>query len=99
MTSISSIAASGLSAAQRHLDSSARNIASLSNPSVSRQPAIQNEGAGGGVSPLRTQSGEPGPELAKDLIYQLQSKNEFLASLEILKTDKATMGSLLDISA
>lgn len=99
MNALSSIAASGLRTAQTHLDASARNIASQSNPVASRQAARQGEAASAGVSPLLSQSGEAGPALEKDLIYQLQSKNEFLTNLQTLKTDQAKMGSLLDIIA
>lgn len=96
MTSISSIARSGMSAAQTQLDSSAHNVANLTTTGFRRQEVIQSEQAGGGVSATITKSSAEGAALETDVVAQLQAKNAFLANLRVFKTGSEMAGALLD---
>ena len=96
MTSISSIALSGMNAAQVTLNSSAHNIANLNTSGFRRQEVVQNSQSGGGVSTTLTTASIEGPALATDVVTQLQAKNAFLANLAVFKTSTAMAGTLLD---
>ena len=99
MTSISSIARFGMSAAQTQLDSSAHNVANLTTTGFRRQEVIQSEQAGGGVSATITKSSAEGAALETDVVAQLQAKNAFLANLRVFKTGSEMAGALLDLTA
>ena len=96
MASISSIALSGMRAAQTSLDASAHNVANLNTPGFRRQEVVQTEEKEGGVSTTITQSRVEGPALETDLVAQLQAKNAFLANLSVFKTSNQMAGGLLD---
>jgi flagellar basal body rod protein FlgG len=96
MNSITSIAASGMNAAQTLLNSSAHNIANLNTAGFRRQEVVQSEQAGGGVSASVTQASAEGSALEADVVSQLQAKNAFLASLAVFKTSNKMTGALLD---
>ena len=96
MASISSIALSGMRAAQTSLDASAHNVANLNTPGFRRQEVVQTEEKEGGVSTTITQSRVEGPALETDLVAQLQAKNAFLANLSVFKTSNQMAGALLD---
>lgn len=96
MASISSIALSGMRAAQTSLDASAHNVANLNTPGFRRQEVVQTEDKEGGVSTTITQSPVEGPALETDLVAQLQAKNAFLANLSVFKTSNQMAGALLD---
>ncbi len=99
MASISSIALSGMNAAQTSLNSSAHNIANTNTDGFRRQEVIQNAQAGGGVSTTLKTAGVVGSSLETDVVGQLQAKNSFLASLAVFKTSDAMAGALLDLKA
>jgi len=99
MASISSIALSGMHAAQTQLDVSAHNVANLSTEGFKRQEVVQTEQAGGGVSAAVTRSPMQGASLETDVVSQLQAKNAFLANLAVFKTSNAMAGALLDKTA
>lgn len=96
MTSISSIARSGMQAAQTALNSSAHNVANLNTDGFRRQQVRQSAQADGGVSTSISRSPKAGPDLQADLVAQLQAKNAFLANLKVFKTSDAMAGALLD---
>ena len=96
MASISSIALSGMRAAQTSLGASAHNVANLNTPGFRRQEVVQTEEKEGGVSTTITQSRVEGPALETDLVAQLQAKNAFLANLSVFKTSNQMAGALLD---
>lgn len=96
MTSISSIALSGMNAAQATLNSSAHNIANLNTSGFRRQEVVQNAQSGGGVSTTLTTASMAGSSLETDVVTQLQAKNAFLANLAVFKTSNAMTGALLD---
>lgn len=99
MTSISSIALSGMNAAQVALDSSAHNIANLNTPGFRRQEVGQSAQADGGVAATLATVDVEGASLETDVIAQLQAKNAFLASLAVFKASDKLAGALLDQTA
>lgn len=99
MSSISSIALSGLHAAQTSLDASASNIANLNTPGYRRQQAVQTTQAAGGVSTSMSAASAEGSALESDLVAQMQAKNAFLANLAVFKTSNQMAGALLDEKA
>jgi flagellar basal body rod protein FlgG len=99
MSSISSIALSGMNTAQTRLDASAHNVANLSTEGFRRQEVVQTEQSGGGVSPAIRRSASTGPALEQDVVEQLQAKNSFLANLAVFKTSNKMAGVLLDQKA
>jgi len=96
MTSISSIALSGMNAAQATLNSSAHNVANLNTSGFRRQEVVQIAQSGGGVSTTLTTASMAGSSLKTDVVTQLQAKNAFLANLAVFKTSNAMAGALLD---
>lgn len=96
MNSISSIALSGMNAAQASLNSSAHNIANVNTPNFRREEIVQSAQAGGGVTGARQQASVEGASLQADVVTQLQAKNAFLANLAVFKTSNQMAGALLD---
>lgn len=99
MASISSIALSGMNAAQTQLQASAHNVANLATEGFKRQEVVQTAQAGGGVKAAVTTSALQGNSLETDVVAQLQAKNSFLANLAVFKTSNAMAGALLDKTA
>jgi flagellar hook protein FlgE len=99
MASISSIALSGMNAAQTQLQASAHNVANLSTEGFKRQEVVQTEQPGGGVKASVTRSPLEGSSLETDVVAQLQAKNAFLANLAVFKTSNKMTGALLDQKA
>jgi len=99
MSSVNSIALSGLHAAQTALDASASNIANQNTPNFSRQQVVQTTQAAGGVSASVTSASAEGSALETDLVAQLQAKNAFLANIAVFKTSAKMAGALLDEKA
>ena len=99
MTSISSIAMSGMNAAQTTLNSSAHNVANLNTTGFRRQEVAQNAQIGGGVSTTLTNASAVGSSLKSDVVMQLQAKNSFLANLAVFKTSDKMAGALLNMTA
>jgi flagellar hook protein FlgE len=100
MLKLSTIAASGLQAAQTQLTASASNIANAQTAGYTRQAAALQAQPGGGVLarlvPVATTSG---PTLEADMVAQLQAKNAFMANLAVFKTQDKLAGSLLSLKA
>ena len=96
MTSISSIALSGMHAGQTALNASAHNVANLNTAGFRRQQVAQNAQVGGGVTTTLTQASAEGPALEADVVTQLQAKNAFLTNLRVFKTSDQMAGALLD---
>ena len=99
MSSIGSIALSGMSAAQVQLDTSAGNVANAQTAGYRRREVQQSPQKDGGVSTQVLASAEQGASLETDLVNQLQAKNAFLANLAVFKTSNAMAGALLDKEA
>lgn len=99
MTFISSIALSGMNAAQTQLQASVNNVANLSAPGYRRQEVVQTPQTGGGVQVQAVRTAEVGTSLEADVVAQLQAKNSFLANLAVFKTSNQLAGALLDQKA
>jgi flagellar basal body rod protein FlgG len=99
MGSISSIALSGMNAAQATLNTTANNIANLNTPGFKRQEVVQSARSGGGVSTSVSTAQTEGSALETDIVTQLQAKNAFMANLAVFKTSNAMAGALLDQKA
>lgn len=99
MVSLSSIALSGMHAAQTQLRASAHNVANLNTAGFSRQEVTLRAQTGGGVSAGVTTAMRPGPSLESDVIAQLQAKNAFLSNLAVFKTQDKLAGTLLNLDA
>lgn len=99
MTSISSIALSGIQAAQTSLNSSAHNVSNVDTPNFRREEVLQSAQTGGGVAVSRQQASEDGTSLEVDVVAQLQARNAFLANLAVFKTSNQMAGALLDTTA
>jgi flagellar hook protein FlgE len=99
MNSISSIALSGMNAAQTRLGASANNVANLATEGFKRQDTVQTAQAGGGVSTSVRESPQVGNALEQDVVSQLQAKNSFIANLAVFKTTDKMAGALLDTRA
>jgi flagellar hook-associated protein FlgK len=99
MASISSIALSGMNAAQTQLGVAAGNVANGQTEGYQRRSVQQSAQADGGVSTEVVKAAQAGPALEADMVAQLQAKNAFLANLSVFKTGNAMAGALLDQKA
>jgi flagellar hook protein FlgE len=99
MSTISSIALSGMNAAQVQLDTSAGNVANAQTGGYRRREVLQSPQKDGGVATQVVASAKPGASLETDLVNQLQAKNAFLANLAVFKTSNTMAGALLDKKA
>ena len=96
MSSIPTVAMSGMPAALFSLQTSAHNIANLGTANFRRQQVAQAADTSGGVSASVSQVLRPGDAIETDLVGQLQAKNAFLAYLAVFRTHDRMTGSLLD---
>lgn len=99
MNTTSSVALSGMQAAQTRLQASAHNVANLSTEGFRRQEGRQAARAEGGVNAAVERASMTGPALMRDVVEQLQAKNAFLANLAVFKTNDRLAGALLDEKA
>lgn len=99
MSSVASIAVSGMNAAQAALGSAAHNVANAQTADFHRQLVQQTPVPTGGVATRVAPSPEAGSSLEADMVGLLQSKNAFLANLAVFKADDQMMGSLLDVQS
>jgi flagellar basal body rod protein FlgG len=99
MASITSIARSGMSAAQTQLNASAHNLANLNTEGFKRQQVTQTAQPGGGVNATVTPTSAPGSALVDDVVAQLQAKNAFMANLTVFKTQDKMAGALFSVKA
>jgi len=99
MNSISSIALSGMNAAQFRLDAAADNIANAQTPGFRRQLVVDEAlPEGGGTSSLQQADGA-GANLAEDIVQTTVAAYIFKANLRTLQTEASLIGSLLDTKA
>jgi flagellar hook protein FlgE len=100
MDRTSSIALSGMQAAQTSLGATAHNIANLATPGFRRQTVEATPLAGGGgVTTTVHQASEAGEDMATDMVGLLTSKHAFLANLAVFRTGDRMLGSLLDATS
>lgn len=96
MASVTSIALSGMQAAQVALTTSAHNVANASTPQFKRQQVVQTEQSEGGVSTQLAQSVTEGAALEADLVAQKQALYTFLANRAVIQTNQVMTGTLLN---
>ncbi len=99
MSDISSIALSGMNAAQTGLQAAAQNIANLNVSGAQQQGVSQSMQVQGGTSANIVTTNNTVANVGTDLVQQLQAKNSFLANLSVFQTSNDMMGSLLDTVA
>lgn len=97
MTTTSTIALSGLSAAARVAEVAGHNLANLSTPNYRRQFVVQQTAPTGGVITSLGTSEVVGDDPIADLVQQRSASYAFQANLKTLKTDQTLMGTLLDV--
>lgn len=96
MTSVSSIARSGMQAATQRLGASARNVAVSGVEGAKRQIVSQQTLPDGGVASEIVDAAEPGPDLAADLVEAQSSTYAFKANLKMVEVEHSMLGALLD---
>ena len=99
MRPITSIAQSGLQAAQARLNTSAYNVANGQTEGFKRQTVQASADSDGGVKVSISQAAQAGANLEQDVVTQMAAKQDFLANLKVIKTADQMMGSLLDARA
>ncbi|MDR6213697.1 flagellar basal body protein [Paracidovorax wautersii] len=100
MSSIGSIASSGLRAAQLQLDSAAHNVANAATPGFRRQEAeLQSEADQSGVRAQAVRAQQEGAALEADAVNQIASTYSFAANLQMLRTEDRMMGALINTKA
>lgn len=99
MNALSSIALSGINAAQTRLNASANNIANLNTDGFRRDEVSAQAVESGGVSVSVSKSDRVGTDLVQDIVEQKMAALEFKANVQVLKTSAQVMGSLLDEKA
>jgi flagellar hook-associated protein FlgK len=99
MNALSSIALSGLHAAQTRLGSSAHNIANAVTPGFRRQVVTQQTVPNGGVATAVQRAPAEGDALAEDLVALKLAQHLFTANVKVLRTQDQMLGTLLDETA
>jgi flagellar hook protein FlgE len=99
MNSLSSIALSGLQAAQLGMASAGHNIANALTPGFRRQVVQQQAVEGGGVAATVARAPVEGEALADDLVALRLGGHLFKANLQVLRTHDRLLGTLLDETA
>jgi flagellar hook protein FlgE len=99
MSTISSIAVSGVQAASTRMDASAHNIANAQTPGFQRQQVQLRSQETAGVVASVGKAQELGSDLAADLVEQKAASYQYRANLQTIQTEDQMMGSLLDVKA
>ena len=99
ITSIASVASSGLQAAQLRSGAAAHNVANLQTPQFQRQGVVQEARSGGGVAASVQSTGQIGTRLEEDVAAQMSATYSFKANLQTLRTADQMLGALLDVRA
>jgi flagellar hook protein FlgE len=99
MNALSSIALSGINAAQTRLNASAHNIANLNTDNFRREEVSAQERPEGGVAVTVGKADRVGTDLVQDVVEQKMAALEFKANVQVLKTSTQVMGTLLDEKA
>ena len=99
MGSTTSIALSGMQAAQQQLNAAAGNVANLGTPDYRRQQVVQTAEPHGGVATRSERAAVPGEALVQDMVAQLQARHAYLANLALFRSADRMAGVLLDMTA
>ena len=96
---VTSIATSGLRAADLQLATAAQNIANADTPDYQQQNVTQTADASGGGVQSNVTSGNGDVDVAQQLVNTDIATYDFKANLTVLKKQQETQQSLLDIMA
>lgn len=99
MTALSSIALSGMNAAQTRMAVAGHNIANALTPGFRAQQVAQRTQAGGGVAAEVATAAQPGVSLANEMVGQMSAGYAFKANLRTLEVERSMLGTLLDVEA
>ncbi|MGP1630759.1 MAG: flagellar basal body protein [Giesbergeria sp.] len=99
MSSLNSIASSGIAAAQLRLDAASSNVANMNTPGYRARQVAQQAAPEGGVNASVQRASTQGVSLEKEIVDQLAAKQAFLANVQTLRTGDAVMGTLLNVRA
>ena len=99
MSSVSSIALSGLQAAWSDLQARASNIANAQTPGFRRLLPAHAEVPQGGVDVGVQRAVAPGEDLIADSVGLIEARSAFAANLAVFKTGDRMLGTLLDLRA
>ena len=101
MSSLGSIASSGLGAAQLRLDASANNVANMNTPGYRREVVAQEEApeSAGVRASVQREPQADGVALEEEAVEQMSATYAFKANLQTIKAQDEMMGSLLDVRA
>ena len=97
--SSSSIALSGMRAAELGLSASAHNIANADTPGFRKQVLLKEEREDGGVDARPARLPTEGEALAEDLVLQKRAAYSFVSNLRVIQTHDRMVGALLDATA
>ena len=95
----SSVALSGMAAAQQRLQAHAHNLANGGTEGFRRSMVAQTEAATGGTTATWQRAAAAGPDLAADMVGQLSASHAFMANLAVFKAGDTMAGALLDAVA
>lgn len=96
MSSISSIAQSGMQAAQQRLDTSAHNVANQNTTDFRRHEVQQQERAVQAGVEARSERSQQPVEVAKEMVEQVSASHTYMANLQAMRADDRMRGTLLD---
>ena len=96
MSSITSIALSGMQAAQSQLGVAAGNIANSQTAGYQRRSVEQTAQPQGGVAVSVAVAAQPGADLTTDVVSELQAKDQYMANAAVFHTASHMTGTLLD---
>ena len=100
MAPISSIASSGMQAAQQRLQASAHNVANVQTEGYTRLEVVQQSRSGvGGVDAATRRAESVGVSLESEMVDQLSARNAFVANASVFRTADRVAGALLDVHA
>lgn len=105
MLSLSSVAQSGMQAAQARLTASASNVANQTTPGYkavevqSQAQTGQTNQPAGGVVVSFSRAATEGVSLEKEAVQQIEAKSTYTANLQVMKTADQMLGSLLNAKA
>lgn len=100
MSSLATIASSGLQAADLRLRVSAHNVANMNTPGFAPQRVSEaSAGPRSGVTAQVVQSDQRGVSLEQEAIEQMAAKLTFKANVFVLRTYQETTGTLLNVFA
>jgi flagellar hook-associated protein FlgK len=100
MAPISSIASSGMQAAQQRLQASGHNVANVQTEGFTRLEVVQqSRSETGGVDAATRRAAAGGVSLESEMVDQLSARNAFVANATVFRTADRMAGALLNVYA